>query len=285
MTFPTAPAAVPGPGRSYEGAPRRRRLLFWGPVLLCAAAAAMLLLRHPALPTAGALREHVSLIELPPAAARQVLQILMIPLGSAIVVFVRLTLGLQMLGPFRPILIAIALHITGLSVGALMVVLAMVTVLMVRPRLRGRGVPYFGRLSVLLVCVALVVIATVIAAEALGFEALERVVFFPIVVLMLTADGFARVLGRDGVTQAVWRGSVTLAVALTINLVLDLPGLPSTLLRYPELALVELAAILLIASRLKLRLLRSLNPAVPATGPDEEDLPEEAERTASEGAS
>jgi hypothetical protein len=219
--------------------------------------------RHPTVPFSEELRNHISLHNLSSAAANQALHVLMIPIGSVIVVFVRLTLGLQMLGPFRPILIAIALRVTGLPTGALLVLLAMTTVLLVRPRLRGHGIPYFGRLSVLLVAVVLVVVTTLLVGQAFRFETLERVAFFPIVVLMLTADGVARVVARDGVTSAVWRGGVTLLIALAINLVFRIPGLPEMLLKYPELVLFELALILLIAGWLKLRLLQSLNPGAP----------------------
>lgn len=168
-----------------------------------------------------------------------------------------------MLGPFRPILIAIGMKGTGIGLGVLYMVAVLVTILVVRPRLlAGNWLPYFGRLSVLLALVVLVQVTVLLFALHLGFEPLVRTALFPIVVLTLAADGFARALSDEGRASAIWRGGSTLTVALAVLFIDRIPGFGEVLIRFPELVLVEIGLILLFANALDYRLLRNLNPPV-----------------------
>src|SRR5262245_62043119 len=91
--------------------------LAWSLALLIAVPALVLLARHPGLPSSGFLEHHLSLTGLPLRVQRHLGDVLFIPLGALLVVFVRLTLGLRVLGPFRPVLLAIAFRLTGIPFG------------------------------------------------------------------------------------------------------------------------------------------------------------------------
>jgi len=221
---------------------------------------AMVALKFSNLPMAEFLSRTISLQGLPAEVTAQLRLVLLVPLGAVVVVLFRLTLGIRVLGPFRPILIAIALQLTGLGAGLAFLILVMATIAIIRPLVRGAGLPYFARVSVLVSTVAVFVIATVLASHWLQLEPLLRVAFFPIVVLCLVAESFAKTLYDEGAGSAVWRAVMTILAALLINAIAALPGLLNSLLIFPELTLLSLAMIVTVANRLDFRLLATFNP-------------------------
>jgi hypothetical protein len=112
----------------------------------------------------------------------------------------------------------------------------------------------------MLAVVVLLELAALLTSKATGMEALERASYLPIVVLCLTADGFARVLASEGRRPAIWRVSTTLGVALVVNAVLWIPGFERLLLGHPELVFVWMAGILVVATRCRWGILAHLNP-------------------------
>jgi hypothetical protein len=244
---PATPASAPKSAR-------------WLAVVLLVVTAAMQIARHVGGDVADFMSTYVALDVFTPDVQEHLGAVLMVPLGSLIVVFARLTLGIRMLGPFRPILIAIALHATGVLVGGLFLVIVLYAVAQLRPRLKNRGLPYFGRLSVLLATVVLIEVVVLLVGGAYGLEELQRAAYFPIVVLCLAADGFARVLEEQGLRIASWRATTTFGLALIINALYQLAPVQDALLAWPELILALIAAILLVSSDLNLQLLQGLNP-------------------------
>jgi hypothetical protein len=219
-----------------------------------------LALREAGGPAADWLTRYVTLDDLPEDVRGELELMTLIPTGALLVVFVRLTLGFRTLGPFRPLLIAVGLEATGILVGLALFLTVCGLIALVRPRLEGRGVPYFGRLSILLVLVALAGVALALAGVRLGLEPLTRSAHFPTVVLCLAADGFARVLARDGFAPAGWRLLTTVATSLAILAVDAATNLHTWILLKPEILLLELAGIVLLSTVLDLRLLERLNP-------------------------
>jgi len=207
-----------------------------------------------------------------PRLALRLGELLLVPLGSLVVVTIRLTLGLRMLGPFRPILIAIGLRGAGLVPGLVVFASISAGVVLVRPWLHGGWLPYFGRLTALLAVVVLAEVVLILAGQAFEVTLLERAATFPIVVLCLASDGFARALDREGVASALWRAGVTLATAMVIYSLIVTPGLGSTHMRHPELLLIELAAILGVAQFGRWELLGHLNPRGVDTAPEAEEV-------------
>lgn len=209
---------------------------------------------------ADPLARALSFEHLPAAVTAQLRLVLLVPLGAVVVVLFRLTLGVRVLGPFRPILIAIALQLTGIGAGLVFLVLVMGSIAVIRPLVHGAGLPYFARVAVLVTTVALFVVGTVLAGHWLNADGLLQVAFFPIVVLCLVAESFARILHHEGAPSAAWRATTTIAAALTITGIAAVPGLLDTLLAFPELTLLSLAATVWIARRLDFRVLAALNP-------------------------
>jgi hypothetical protein len=153
---------------------------------------AIILAKSTGHPLSELLASTLSLASLPGETMTQLAFVLLVPLGAVVVAFFRLTLGVRLLGPFRPILIAIALQLTGLVTGLGFLALVMAAIVLIRPLLRGAGLPYFARVLLLVGAVATLVIATVLAALAIGALAalpglLDLLVEFPELVLLALA--------------------------------------------------------------------------------------------------
>lgn len=212
------------------------------------------------LPTAAFLMRFFSLVDLPPQMQNRVRYILFVPLSATLVVFFRLTLGIRVLGPFRSILIAVAFQITGIVLGLIFLVIVIGIIVAIRPLLRAIRLPYFGRVSVMLSAVASIMIITLLASNWLELDVLHRVAYFPIVVLCLTGEGFARTLSKEGLRSAMWRGAMTTLVAVLITLLSQIREVEHLFLRFPELLFVQIGCIVVIAEFFDLRLLQWLNP-------------------------
>lgn len=197
---------------------------------------------------------------LPEATQLHVDDLLLVPAASVAVVFCRVALGLRMLGPFRPILIALAFYQTGVLAGSVFIAAVLVIVAGLRPGLSNGLLPYFGRLSVLLSCVVLIELIALLLGHHLQSEHVLQAAVFPIVVLCLSADGFARVLSKSGLRPAVWRGCVTIGIAAAITTIGEIDEVADFLMKYPEFILVEIALIMTISTRMKWGLLEAIQP-------------------------
>ena len=199
---------------------------------------------------------------------RQVAEnILLIPLGAVVVVPVRLTLGLKVLGLFRPILLAMAFLAIGVPLGLafLMPVLALVVTL--RPLLRTDH--NYARMAVLLSLVASFLMLPLIVGHSWHIAWLERLAGFPIIALCLTCESFAKVANAEGSREAVWRAITTVAAAIIIMAIANIRGAVELFLRFPELLLAQAGCVLLINKHLNLRLLDGFNPLVSRLSPVE----------------
>jgi hypothetical protein len=231
-------------------------------------AAAIALARIPGLPSAAFLDRHLSLVATPPGLQRTVGDILFVPIGALVVVIVRLTLGVRMLGPFRSILLAFAFLATGIALGLTFFTITVLILVLARPGLRVLRLPYFGRVSVMISGVALVMVIGTLSGGWLSAPSLRNVAHFPIVVLVLVGEKVAVTIKREGARSGIWRAATTAAVGVLVTGLASVPGLTAVLLAHPELMLVEIAAIVVVSTVCGWRLLESVNPqpARPSAG-------------------
>ncbi len=263
MASETTPvAAIAGPSKRELRIARRRALRRGTLLFLLALAALVLALKLVPSPLAEPVRHFVALRQAHGPLSSHLSHVLLVPLGALFAVFFRLTLGVRVLGPFRSVLLAIAFRMTGLAVGLTFVTVVLATIVAVRPLLARMKLPQYARLSSVLSTVALVIVLTVLVGRAFGWHALTRAGYFPIVVLSLTAEGFASALRREGAPSALWRGFATVALGVFIAQLSAVPGFEALLFDHPELLLVEVALMLLTAEFLGFRLFAALNPPV-----------------------
>jgi hypothetical protein len=243
-------------------------------LLLFGVPLALLLAKWSGLTAGTFLAEHVSLASLPTRLQDKLARILFVPLGAMLVVLVRLTLGLRVLGPFRSILLAVTFQITGVVLGMIFLATTIAIVVGIRPSIRSLGLPYFGRITVILSTVAMLMTLGVMAGDWLHLAVLQTIAYFPIVVLCLVADAFARTMNTEGLRSALWRGSMTAVVAVALGALANAPMLADLLRHYPELLIAQIGGIILISRWMAWRLLERFNPK---TGEDEEDVYEKEE--------
>jgi len=101
----------------------------------------------------------------------------------------------------------------------------------------------------------------ILSCEWLEMKLVERVAYFPIVVICLTAEGFARTLLKEGWGSALWRGGMTALVAVLIALLSGISLVSELLAAFPELLLAHVGVIILIAEFFDWRLLERFNPS------------------------
>ena len=201
----------------------------------------------------GSLTEVFSLSSAHEETRNHIFSLIFVPTCALLAVLARLTLGIRVLG-FRSILIALSFYLTGIVPSLALIVLALGVVVLVRPRLKHIGLPYFARVSTILGLVAGIMVLALIAGPWLQQESLWSVMFFPVIVLALLAEGIARTAEREGIQSAQWRTFTTVVLALIMASIGYLVPVRGVLLEFPELAVAQIAAILLISEFLDLRL-------------------------------
>ena len=176
-----------------------------------------------------------------PAGTQSALRVLLLmPLGALLLAILRNVVGVPSYGTFMPMLIALAMRGTGLSMGLLLVGIVLgvgVVGRLVITRLRLLLVP---RLSVLLSFVVL----TVALLGLLGLEYEDRNfyqgILFPIVILTMLVERFAITLEEEGWPEALQRAFWSIVIAVAVYPVFRSEALEMLFLSYPELVLVVL---------------------------------------------
>lgn len=218
----------------------------------------IMVLKLPILSTSASFTQWFALEHLPKHMHRHVEFILFVPLGGLVVSFFRLTLGIRVLGLFRPILIAIAFRIMGIPIGLGFLIVVLVLVTFLRPLLR--GAPYYARVPVLLSLVATFLVIPVVASQSWPAVWLQHLAYFPIIALCLTCEAFTKALDENGMAEAIWRTITTVTVAAIITGIVRIPEVMQTFLRYPELLVVQAGLILAISEYLDFQVFEGKNP-------------------------
>lgn len=229
----------------------------WLLVALFALPLAIALAKLPMLPTSTVWAGLFSLADLPAHFHKSAENVLFVPLGALVVVLFRLTLGLRVLGLFRPILVAMAFDSVGIPISLAFLLFVLVVIVVLRSLLTTDHT--YSRVAILLSLASALLFAPLMAGEWWHVDWLREIVFFPVIALCLTCESFAKVLDQDGIREAVWRTFTTVVAASVIVSLTSLPGVLELFLRFPELLLVQAGCILLINKYLDLRLFEGAN--------------------------
>jgi hypothetical protein len=237
----------------------------WLLVALFVLPLAIALAKLPMFPTSSVWAGVFSLADLPAHFHKSAENVLFVPLGALVVVLFRLTLGLRVLGLFRPILVAMAFDIIGIPI-SLAFLLFVLIIVVLRSLLTTDHT--YSRVAILLSLASALLFAPLMAGKWWHVDWLREIVFFPVIALCLTCESFAKVLDEDGIREAAWRTFTTVVAAAVIVSLTSLPGVLELFLRFPELLLVQAGCILLINKYLNLRVFEVANPlAAKATVP------------------
>ena len=203
------------------------------------------------------LDNHWSLTWLPPSQRPTVLYLLMLPTGALIIALARLSFGLRMFG-LRAILIAIGFQQIGVVPALMLIASVILVTVTVRPALQRLRLPLFARVTVILsLCSALMVVA-LLAGPLIQSEVLWSVAFFPVLITAMLAEAVAKSISNDSTLMAAWRVGWTIVVAGVIAVIGQTGRAANLMLTFPELMLLQIAAIIVIAEYFDWRLMEGV---------------------------
>ncbi|MDJ0867266.1 MAG: 7TM domain-containing protein [Myxococcota bacterium] len=204
------------------------------------------------------LNEMLSLHRVPANDRGQVLYLLFLPTGAMLIALARLTFGLRVIG-FRSILIAVGFQQSGVVPSLLLIGVVVAIVIAVRPALLRFRLPYYARVSVVMSLAVVVLLLALMVAPWMRSEVLFGLGFFPVIVLGLLAEGIAKTLDRDTWLAASWRTGMTIGIAMVLAGIGQIPALRELAIRFPELVVTQIVAVVLISEFLDHRLFQDLD--------------------------
>lgn len=225
---------------------------------LVAVPSAILAARAPWFPTSRWLNEIFSLSNLSPAMERHAEFVLFVPLSAVVVAFFRLTLGVPVLSLFRPILTAIGFRLVGIGWGLVFLTAVLGTVVLVKPVLKGAH--YYVRVPLLLSLTAAFLMVAMLIDARWHSAMFKQFAHFPIICLALICEGFTRILNEKGLRAALWPTLNMVLAAAVIALFAAIPGAMRFLMGYPEVLLLQCAAVIVIDRFFAYKLFDDRNP-------------------------
>ncbi|MEW6532494.1 MAG: inactive transglutaminase family protein [Thermodesulfobacteriota bacterium] len=172
--------------------------------------------------------------------------LLLIPVGSLLLVFLRNIIGIRTFGTFMPVLIGLSFRETGLLWGALLFSVVVAMGLSVRFYLERLKLLVVPRLAAVLTVVILLMVGLSLITHLLGLHRGLSVALFPMVILTMTIERMSVVWEERGSTEALISGVGSLVTAALAFLVMNVKVVEHLVFVFPELLLVVLAITLLI---------------------------------------
>lgn len=193
--------------------------------------------------SASALLEY-SLYGLPLQAQRVYQVMIMIPVGVLVILILRNLIGMQTLGTFTPVLIALAFRETELGWGIALFTLITALGLSLRSYLEHLKLQMLPRLSVVLTFVVLVIAAISLFSHKLGMEKALAVSLFPMVILTMTIERLSITWEERGGAQSLKAAVGTLIAATLAHLLMTIPELTYFVFTFPAVLLILVAFML-----------------------------------------
>ena len=180
-----------------------------------------------------------------PLQTQQTYQIMiMIPIGVLVILILRNLGGLQTLGTFTPVLIALAFRETELGFGIVLFTLVTALGLMLRSYLEHLKLQMLPRLSVVLTFVVVLMAAISLPSHKLGLERGLSIALFPMVILTMTIERLSITWEERGGTHAFKVAIGTLVAATLAYLLMSIPELTYFIFTFPGVLLVMVAFML-----------------------------------------
>ena len=188
-------------------------------------------------------REMLELTRLPLDTRIMLAALMLLPFGVLLTAVCSEMLGIRCYGVFTPVLLAMSLTYVPWQSGAVILVIVLAVGVLGRSAIPGE-LSRIPRLSVVLTLVALGIGASASLMDYFNISFGGQLVLLPIVILASLVDRFYSTLDDRGLRSALFRLGWTLVIALLCVPIVQFEALGHALVRFPELHLVTLAAIL-----------------------------------------
>lgn len=181
-----------------------------------------------------------------PVPTQQLLKVLiMIPVGVLLVLLIRSLVGMETLGTFTPVLIALAFRETQVVWGIILFVSITAVGLSVRSYLEHLKLQLLARLSVVLTFVVIMMGVITLLSYKLGLTIGLSVALFPMVILTMVIERVSIVWEERGGPQALKVGIGTLVAATFCHLLMVWESLVYLVFTFPGILLV-LASVMVV---------------------------------------
>jgi hypothetical protein len=174
-----------------------------------------------------------------PLQTQQTYQIMiMIPIGVLVILILRNLGGLQTLGTFTPVLIALAFRETQLGFGIILFTIITALGLSLRSYLEHLKLQMLPRLSVVLTFVVVLIAVISLLSHKLGLERGLSVALFPMVILTMTIERLSITWEERGGANAFKVAIGTLFAATLAHLLMNIPQLTYFIFTFPAVLLI-----------------------------------------------
>ncbi|MFP0196459.1 MULTISPECIES: osmotic stress tolerance membrane protein RloB [Pseudomonas] len=179
-----------------------------------------------------------SLYGLPLQTQQTFMIMVMIPIGVLVILILRNLIGLQTLGTFTPVLIALAFRETQLGFGILLFTVITALGLSLRSYLEHLKLQMLPRLSVVLTFVVVLIAAISLFSHKLGLERGLSVALFPMVILTMTIERLSITWEERGASHAMKVAIGTLFAASLAHLIMTVPEMVYFVFTFPAILLI-----------------------------------------------
>jgi len=179
-----------------------------------------------------------SLYGLPLQTQQTFMIMVMIPIGVLVILVLRNLIGLQTLGTFTPVLIALAFRETQLGFGIILFTVITTLGLSLRSYLEHLKLQMLPRLSVVLTFVVVLIAAISLLSHKLGLERGLSVALFPMVILTMTIERLSITWEERGAGHAMKVAIGTLFAASLAHLIMSVPELVYFVFTFPAILLI-----------------------------------------------
>ncbi len=179
-----------------------------------------------------------SLYGLPLQTQQTFMIMVMIPIGVLVILILRNLIGLQTLGTFTPVLIALAFRETQLGFGILLFTVITALGLSLRSYLEHLKLQMLPRLSVVLTFVVVLIAAISLFSHKLGLERGLSVALFPMVIMTMTIERLSITWEERGASHAMKVAIGTLFAATLAHLIMTVPELVYFVFTFPAILLI-----------------------------------------------
>ncbi|MGV8917118.1 MAG: inactive transglutaminase family protein [Pseudomonas sp.] len=179
-----------------------------------------------------------SLYGLPLQTQQTFMIMVMIPIGVLVILILRNLIGLETLGTFTPVLIALAFRETQLGFGIVLFTIITALGLSLRSYLEHLKLQMLPRLSVVLTFVVVLIAAISLFSHKLGLERGLSVALFPMVILTMTIERLSITWEERGSANAMKVAIGTLFAASLAHIIMSVPELTYFVFTFPAILLI-----------------------------------------------
>ncbi|MDX9875578.1 MAG: inactive transglutaminase family protein [Spongiibacteraceae bacterium] len=172
--------------------------------------------------------------------------ILLVPVGTLAVIFLRVLVGLRTSGTFMPVLLALAFIQTQLLTGLTIFLLVLAVGLGIRSYLSRLNLLLVSRIAAVVVVVVLIMAAISVISYKLGIDQALTVTFFPMIILAWTIERMSILWEEDGIREVAIQVAGSLIVAICAFMLMTNRYIEHWTFNFPELMLCVLAVVLIL---------------------------------------